>query len=175
MVVYGAFHSKIRYYENDKEWMTEELRQLRRQKAREYKNHKKSSKFIEMHTKFLELKRKNSEKYIEKEIESLKQSNPREFYKRIKKVGARLGECETSNVSIPAFIEEKLNSEQEANRIASYFSKISQEYTPLNVDNLPTRVKEKLKDKNILDGVKVIEAFQVYDKFKKRKLKKNSV
>ena len=44
-----------------------------------------------------------------------------------------------------------------------------------NIDRLPPRVKEKLFDKNILDKAKSIEAFEVFEKFKSRKMKQSSV
>ena len=47
---------EIKIYEGDKEWMTPQLRILRRQKSREYRQNKKSAKFIELQKKFLETK-----------------------------------------------------------------------------------------------------------------------
>ena len=76
-------------------------------------------------------------KNIEREIESLRKSNPRQFFYRIKKVGARIGECEKSGFTIPAYTENNLSSEEEANKIAEFFSKISREFEPLDRNILP--------------------------------------
>ena len=75
---------EVKLYDDDKEWMTEELRKLRRQKSREYSRHQKSTKWLEMQRKFVDLKAVNTKKYMENEIEELKTSNPSQFYRRIK-------------------------------------------------------------------------------------------
>ena len=165
----------VRKYKIDKEWMTDDLHKLRRRKSREYRKNKKSPKFIELHNQFLKMKAENSKKYIENEIEILRHSNPRQFYQRIKKVGERLGECNEKGFTIPSHAEKGLSKEEEANKIANYFSQISREFEPININRFPQRVKEKLLDKDILNNAKIIEDFEVYEKFKSRKLKRSSV
>ena len=126
---------------------------------------------IELHNKFLEIKLKNSKKYIEREIESLRHSNPHQFYLRIKKVGERIGECKETGFTIPSHADKNLSKKEEADKIAEFFSEISREFEPLNIDRLPQRVKDKLFDRNVLENAKFIEDYQVYEKFKLRKLK----
>ena len=165
----------VHQYKDDKEWMTLEIQQLCRRKSREYMKNKKSIKFLEMQKQFLDLKLKNSKKYIEKEIEALRQSNPRQFYHRIKKIGERLGECKDSGFTVPSHAEKNLSKEEEANKIAEYFSEISREFEPINKDRLPVRVRDKIEDPNILNETISVEPFHVYEKFKTRKLKPSSV
>jgi hypothetical protein len=55
--------------EGDKEWM-----KLRHQKSREYREHKQSTKYIELQEKFLEIKETSSNEYVEKKVEELKHS-----------------------------------------------------------------------------------------------------
>ena len=76
------------------DWRIEEAKET---KSREYSKHKNYEKFRELQTKFDEIKEVNSKKYVEKEIEALKNSNIGQFYRRLKKLGSRLGECEESS------------------------------------------------------------------------------
>ena len=66
----------IKIFDRDQEWMTEELQNLRRQKSREYRKNKKSVKYVQLNEKFIKLKYKSSKKYIQKEVEILKEINP---------------------------------------------------------------------------------------------------
>ena len=165
----------VKCYKGDQEWMTEELRKLRRQKSREYIKHKNSDKFRDLQKKFTELKEVNSKKYVEKEIEALKNSNIGQFYRRLKKLGSRLGECEDSSFSIPSHVEENLNKLEIAEQIASHFSSISQEYPPLDIHSLPPRVKSKILDVNVMKDAPIIGPEDVYSQFCKRKLKQSCV
>ena len=65
---------EVKIYSQDKEFMTAQMRKIRRQKSLEYRKNKKSEKFIRLQKKFLELKGDHSKKFI-KEIEELKDSN----------------------------------------------------------------------------------------------------
>ena len=166
---------EVKLYDDDKEWMTEELRKLRRQKSREYSRHQKSTKWLEMQRKFVDLKAVNTKKYMENEIEELKTSNPSQFYRRIKNIGSRLGECPPSTFSIPTHVEENLSPTEISIQIASHFSSISQEYPPLDIATLPPRVRQKLLDPNVMEKAPVIQPWEVYEKFRKRKFKHSSV
>ena len=62
----------------------------------------------------------------------------------MKTIGSRLGECEAPNFSIPSHIEEELSPTEIANRLASHFSAISQEYPPIDIDTIPQEFKVRL-------------------------------
>ena len=163
----------VKIFNNDREWMTEEVQALRRQKSREYRKNGKSQKYTMLHHKFLQLKTKNSKKYIQKEVEALRTTDPRKFYQRIKKIGDRLGENKMNNFIVPKYEEQNLNPKECANLIAQHFSSISQEYTPIKVDLLPDRVKQKILSNQ--GNPPVIEPHKVYEKFKSRKFKLSSI
>ena len=65
---------EIKIYNDDKEFMTNELRKIRRQKSREYGKNKKSPKFTELHNLFLQKKKSNSQEFVQK-VEELKTCN----------------------------------------------------------------------------------------------------
>ena len=172
----GIFPTKeIRIYEGDKEWMTSELRTIRRQKSREYVKNKKSKKFIELQKKFNEKKEENSKNFIETNIEALKSLSLSKFYSKIKEIGARLGECSKSSFSITSHIEQNLDDTAAAEKIAEHFSSISKEFPPLDVQTLPNRVKDKLSEADAALNCPILEDYQVYDQFRKRGFKSSSV
>ena len=51
---------EVRIYKGDKEFMTKQLRQLRRQKSREYRRNKKSVKFLKLHDEYIKAKQANT-------------------------------------------------------------------------------------------------------------------
>jgi hypothetical protein len=165
----------IKVYKNDKEWMTEALRKIRKRKSREYRRHGKSVKFVDLQAKFEEMKAANTKKYMEEEIETLKKSNLSQFYRKMKVIGSRLDECEPPTFSLPAFVEEGVSPTEAAERIALHFSSISKEYPPLDVNTLPERVKAKILKQDVMKDAPKIEPFEVYEKFLKRNNKVNCV
>ena len=166
---------EIKIYEGDKEWMTPQLRKLRRQKSREYRNHKGSAKFKQLQKEFLEAKEINSREYIQKKVEELKNSNLRKFYTKIKEAGSRLGECRKDPFAISSHVEQNLNPDEAAEKIAKHFSSISKEFPPLDATSLPERVKMKIFHQDVSRQTPKIEEFEVFQMFKKRGFKSCSV
>ena len=76
-------------------------------------------------------------------------------------VGDRLGETSHKTFTIPKYMEQNLNLKQCADLIAQHFSSISQEYSPINIELLPNRVKLKIKDENVYK-IPYLEAYEVY-------------
>ena len=163
----------VKIYKGDKEFMTKHLRQLRRQKSREYRKNKKSDKFLKLQNEFIRTKKENTKEYIEK-IEDLKNCNLAQFYKKIKEVGSRLGEHEESTFTLLKHNEEKLDAQHAAEEIAKHFSQISQEFTPINTELFPSRVKEKIMKHDVFKTAPILEEYEVYNKLKNKKIK-NSV
>ena len=121
------------------------------------------------------MKIEKSEKYINQEVEELKKMSLGKFYSKIKKIGAKLGEFEKSSFSIPSHVEQELDPEAAAERIAQHFSAISKEYPPLEATSLPQRVKDKIFHPEVTKTCPEIEEYQVYEKFQKRGYKSSSV
>ena len=165
----------VKIYKNDQEWMTESVRKLRRKKSREYRRHGKSKKFVEMNAEFEDIKGMNTKKYMEEEIETLKKFNLSQFYRKLKVMGSRLNENEPQTFTLPEFFNEDIPPLEAAERIACHFSSISKEYPPLDVNSLPPRVRDKIQAEDVMKNAPKIEAFEVYEKFQKRKNKVTSV
>ena len=76
-------------------------------------------------------------------------------------MGAKPGECEeNSTFTLPE--HENLSNLEAADKIAEHFSKISREYSPLNVVNLPDRVSQKIKYPESESLAPVIYEHEVY-------------
>ena len=62
----------------------------------------------------------------------------------MKRIAARPGDQHTSSFYLPKHVEDNLSALESSNRICEFFSSISQEYSPLNVETLPEHVRLKL-------------------------------
>ena len=82
---------------------------------------------------------------------------------------ARPGEDRTSTFSLPAHIEANLTPVESAEKIASFFAKISQEYTPIDEDVSSPWMDVKKKLESEPCSHPQIEEFQVYENMKASK------
>ena len=79
-------------------------------------------------------------------MDALKDTNPGQAYQIMKKLGAQPGDCgENTTFTLPSHESERLTEQQSAERIATYFASISQEYPPLDINCLPARVQTQLE------------------------------
>ena len=86
-------------------------------------------------------------------------------------MGAQPGDCIDANTfTLPS--HDGLTAEQSAERIAMHFASISQEYPPLDVSTLPSRVQTKLQ---CTDGPPIINEHDVYAKIKAAKKPRSGV
>ena len=87
-----------------------------------------------------------AEKYMNKNVEALKDCNPGQAYRVLKRLGAQPGDCMDSNsFSLPSHIKDNLSPQESAERIADHFAEISNSFPPLSVPLLPERVQTKLR------------------------------
>ena len=129
----------------DKPWINAELKTLARQKNREYNKRGKSLKYRNLVNKFSDKYKTEAEKYLRKKMDELMESKPGQAYNILKRMGAQPGDCIDSNTfNLPTHEMEGLTDEQSAERIASHFAAISQEFPPLDIDSLPVRVQQQL-------------------------------
>ena len=118
----------------DKKWMTPQLKNLNRKVKREFYKNRKSNKWKKLKRKFKYLKRKRVQDFYTEFVKELKISNPAKWYSMAKRLGAE---------PYPKNGEQKveclvgLNDYQASEKIAQHFSKVSQEYFPLDTSKLP--------------------------------------
>ena len=154
----------------EKPWINAELKKLHRLKSREYIKKGQSEKYKSLLKEFQSKYKAAALKYINKNTEALKETNPGQAYRILKRLGAQPGDCTDSNAfTLPSHSEENLTTEESAERIADYFSAISREFSPLDVSNLPARVQTKLKSSQVAPVVTAEETLQKIKSAKKPK------
>ena len=123
------------------------LQKLGRQKLREYSKHGCSKKFKEIKKKMKARVKLEGEKSIERMLENA-EGKGLGWIQEANRLSARPGEDISGSFSLPAHIDANFTALQSAEAIANHFSKISQEYTPIE-DDISTRwmeVKERLSN-----------------------------
>ena len=102
------------------------------------------------------------------------EGNRTSSYKALRKLGVRNGDTKDDLFTLPEHTEHNLTEEQSAERIADYFSNLSQEYEPLSFENLPPNIKNSIHEAKNDPCIPRLEPFQVYHKILKAK-KPNSM
>ena len=119
----------------DKPWMTPQLKTIQRQMQREFLKHRMSQRWKDLKKKFKKLK-KSSIKYLHQDfIEDMKKTNPVQWYKTAKRLGGIDSQC-NEDIEVEE-LSGKTNQEC-AEEIASHYSSISKEYSPINLEELPS-------------------------------------
>ena len=158
----------------DKPFMTSELKKLKRLRMREYAKNGKSDRYESLKQEFKKKFEKASQDFLRKNVDSLKESAPGQAYSILRKMGAMPGECEDgSTFELPAF--ENLTPLESAEKISDHFSKISQEFPPLKLENLPERVQLKLKHPESESKVPTLMEHEVYRKIQATNKPKSGV
>ena len=133
----------------DKAWINGELKQLKRRKMREWQKRGKSKKYDELSEEFGRKYKRAAEKYMQSKIDAMKDSKPGKAFGILKSMGAQPGDCaESTTFTLPSHQTEGLTNKECAEKIAEYFAQISGEYQPLEVNNLPERVRLRLRTKS---------------------------
>ena len=137
--------SEVSSSSEDSPWFNEKLRQLKRQRLREYNHHGRSEKYLKMATNFDELFKSERSKYLEKIQREVTEGKRGSTYPTLKRLGLQPGGTTHGGFQLPLHAELNYSSAQSAEVIAEHFSKISQEYSPLDVSSLPPNVQTCLK------------------------------
>ena len=111
-------------------------------------------------------------KYLEKISIEVVEGKRGSTYPALKKLGLRPGEDSNSGFLLPNHAEQNLTPAQSAEVIAEHFSRISQEFTPLSVTNLPPNIQEYLQSDEVPPK---LSTYDVYCKIVKAKKPNSSV
>ena len=118
----------------DKKWMSPQLKNLLRKIQREFYKKRKSRKWKKLKKKYKQLKKKTVRNFYTNFVDELKVSNPSKWYTMAKRLGAEVNHTDNE---LKVECLNGLDNQQSAEKIAEFFSKVSQEYSPLNLDDLP--------------------------------------
>ena len=134
---------------HEKPWISYDLKKIARLKRREYIKHGRSEKYKKLQSKFDTKFEDAAKRYLDKNVTEMENTNPGKAYKILKRMGAPPGECEDEGYfTLKNHSEDNLSTEESIEKIANFFAQISQEYSPLNIESLPHRVKVKLNSMN---------------------------
>ena len=125
--------------DQDKPWFNEKLRRIKRQRLREYEKHGQSSKYWEIVDSFNQLFKTERDKYFDKIKLLVSEGERGSIYPTLKKLSLRPGDSMNSGFKLPEHAG--LSSGEIAEIIATHFSNISQEYSPLDESRLPPNVR----------------------------------
>ena len=129
----------------DKPFITEDLKKLARQRNREYLKRGKTEKYLKLRNDFKKKYKIESAKYLEKTLVELRSSKPGKVYSLLKRLGSDSFDNDGNTFTLTSHEESNYSAKQSAELIAKHFAEISGEFPPLCIDNLPSRVKEKIE------------------------------
>ena len=153
----------LKLADQEKPFITTELKTLARKRNREYVKNGKSIKYYELRKSFKMKYKLEAKKYLDKNVESLSHCKPGQSFRILKRLGSQ------SEVDEEGFVltgHENLSALESAEKIAAHFSEISGSFPPLSVKNLPDRLKEKLRTAGCAPKV---SEYEVYCKIKQAK------
>ena len=155
--------------DSDQPWITQDLKKLKRIRRREFCRHGRTLKYKELKKQFEIKKCEAITKYTEKIIQEVREGSRSSSYKALRKLGVRAGDTKDDLFTIPEYMESNLSEQQSAEKIADFFSNISQEYEPLSFESLPPKVKTSLLQAKNDPGIPTLEEHEVYRKIMKAK------
>ena len=118
----------------DKKWMNPKLKSLHRNIQREYYSHRRSEKWRKLKTKFKREKRNAIKSFYSKFVHELKATDPRKWYGMAKRIGA-VSQSNQDDIQVESLKE--LSNKDCAKEIAKHYAKISNEYHPVTLTQLP--------------------------------------
>ena len=139
----------MRISDRDKPFINAELKVLNRRKQREWNKKGKSSKYTKLASEFEVKFKAAAQSYIRNKMDDLNEAKPGKAFGVMKTMGAQPGDCsDDQTFSLPNHQELNLSDQECAEKIAEHFSLISNEYAPLSLSLLPTRVINRLNDQS---------------------------
>ena len=120
--------------------------------------------------------RKASSEFLRGCVSEMMSEAPGKAYRAMKKLGARPGHCDLeTGFSLTSHRDQNLSAKESVERLADYFSAISQEYLPLDIDSLTEDVRKKIQAPVNYSDIPKIEAYQVWEIIKRGRKTKSSV
>ena len=162
----------VRVSSHDLPFFNERLRLLRRQRQREYCRSGKSEKYVKLKKAFEEAFEKAAHKYKDRIIAEVLEGKRGSAYKALKRLGK--DSIPDDGFKLPSHAEADLSAEQIAEILADYFSRISQEFAPLDQDKFSPSLKAKLAD-SAADSPPILQEHQIYKKIVSAKKPNSSV
>jgi hypothetical protein len=148
----------------DKVWMNPALKQMHRSMKREYYKHRRSPKYKKLKSKFKKMKRKAVKTFYSSFVSDLKTTDPARWYSMAKRIGA-LDQMSNGDIRVESLLN--YNNKECAEKIAEHFAKISNEYSPVNLSQLPAFLPALPPPQ--------VDEFDVYQRIKRIKKSKSTL
>ena len=155
--------------DRDLPYMTEELKLLRRRRIRAYKKGSRCAKYIELQELFDQKLKTEAKKYHQKILLEVAEGKRNNSYKALRKLEYGYEDSKSGVFTLPSHAEDDLSPVQSAERLANYFSQISQEFEPICREKFPPWIKDKLLVGQSDVTKPVLEDWEVYEKLRKSK------
>ena len=124
---------RLKISDDDQPWVTAGVKKLDRLRKREFFRHGKSDRWQSLNEEFLNLCKKEKEKYYQNIVSDLKTSNISQWYSKVKRMSGKSDRCTDVNIDEIA----QYSDQDQAEELAKHYAKISQEYEPLTKDDFP--------------------------------------
>ena len=156
----------VKFTEDDKPWVNQQVKELDRKCKREFFKHKKSEKWNKLKQQFEEKCEKSKAAYYKNTVEDLKQSSQSQWYSKIKRMGGLVTD-RADHISVEEL--QGVPDQEQVEAIAHHYSKIANEYKPLENTDIPNWMyqTEELPP--------IIEPYQMYLMIEKMSSKKATV
>ena len=156
----------IKLSSDDKPWINQQLKVLDRKCKREFFKHRKSGKWTTLRQIFEEKCEKAKEDYYTNTVQDLKDSNPNQWYSKVKRMGG-IAENHTGDIQVEEL--DGISNLDQAERIAQHYANVSSEYKALGNDDIPR------SEYSTEELPPFVEAYEMYDRIKKMSSKKATV
>ena len=155
--------TKINVCKN-KPWYNYKLGQLRKARAKEFLSNGETSLYKDIDTKYNNELRAAKTKFKEEKItQALMSKDYKEMFRNIKYLAGI--QTKESNFVLPG--HEGMGGEEIAEKLGNYFCKISQEYSPIDVNKMPMRIQLMLAGEPHPPQISQDEVLKIMQKMKK--------
>ena len=157
---------RVKYTSQDQVWITPEIKELARKKAREFSKHRRSPKWKSLSALFEKKCNKARSSYYTNIVSDLKNSNPGQWYSKLKRM-SNYDQLKTEQICVEEISE--YSDLEQAEIIAENFSKISHEYDAIDTVKI---ARHTASANGNLKPMSVFEPYQVHEYL--RKIKTNT-
>ena len=124
----------------DLPWITEDMKQIKRNILREYEKRGKTNKYRQMKKLYDKKFDSGVQKYRAKLTYELLNKDRKSCYAALRKLSARPGSDDVASFTLPTHAENNYTAHNSAEIFAAHFANISQEYDPIKISNFPPKM-----------------------------------
>jgi hypothetical protein len=148
----------------DKTWFSPSLKLMYNEMQKEFYKNGKSQSWKKLRTRFRQSKRKASKTFYNDFVNDMKVSKPGQYFRMAKRIGA-IDQRNQGDLKIECI--ENLNPQQQVEEVAKSFAKVSCEYNPVNLCELPAYLPANKAPQ--------LQVYEVFQKIKKQKKTKSTL